>query len=322
MKILFITHTRLGDATLSSCILNHLHQAYPDARFTIAVGPVAAQLFEDTPNLDQLIIVKKEKYNAHWFKLWSKCLFQRWDIVIDCRGSAIGWALWAKQRFCRYAPNTKHIHRVERYAGLLKLDTPSLPKVFVGPSHRAKTAILLPKGKTVIAIGPAANWTAKTWRAEYFIDLITQLRDVNGPFPDAYIALIAAPQEREQVQSVIDAIPNDRFIDLIGTQHLLTVAACLQHCKLFIGNDSGLMHMAAAVGTPTIGLFGPTHQEKYGPYGPHCCVVSTPETPEQLMDFPEYNHLTCGTLMDSIGVDDVMKRVNTHLTLKHPERID
>ena len=112
MKILFISNTRLGDAILSSCILNAMHQRYPTARFTIAVGPVAAQAFEGIPNLDRLIIIKKEKYNLHWLKLWWQIFFNFWDVIIDCRGSAIGWLLFGKKRFCKYDPSRSEERRV------------------------------------------------------------------------------------------------------------------------------------------------------------------------------------------------------------------
>lgn len=315
MKILFITHNRLGDATLSSCILNQLHQDYPKARFTIVTGPVPAELFEGVPNLERLIIIKKAKYHAHWLRLWARCLFHRWDIIVDCRGSGISWLLWTHQRFYKYPPNTKHWHRVDRYAALIKHQTIALPNIWIDTAHQRKAQQLLPNSDNAIAIAPAANWRAKTWRACHFIELIQQLRSPDGPYPNAHIIVIAAPHEREQVQDIIDAIPSQFFIDLVGTQSLLTIAACIQKCTLFIGNDSGLMHIAAAVGTKTIGLFGPTDYKKYAPYGPHCHIVKTPESSDQLMNFEGFHWLTCDTLMDSISVNHVLEKIKLKRTL-------
>jgi ADP-heptose:LPS heptosyltransferase len=309
MNILFITHNRLGDATLSTCILNQLHGQHPHAQFTIVTGKIPAQLFESVPNLKRLIIINKAKYHLHWLKLWSKTVLHHWDIVVDCRGSAISWLLWTKQRFYKYLPNTKHIHRVQRYAGMMKREQTTLPKIWINIEHKQKASDILPQSGHIIAIGPAANWRAKTWRAAHFNELITALRNPDGLYPDAHIIVIAAPGEREQVQEVIDALPENRFIDLVGTQTLLTIAAVMQKCELFIGNDSGLMHMAAAVGTPTIGLFGPTDKNKYSPYGPHCHVVNTPESPEELMNYEGFHWLTCDSLMDSIKVEDVLSNI-------------
>ena len=62
-------------------------------------------------------------------------------------------------------------------------------------------------------------------------------------------------------------------IDLVGRLSLPEVAACLARCALFVGNDSGLMHLAAAAGTPTLGLFGPTSAAEYAPAGPRGAAV-------------------------------------------------
>ena len=142
---------------------------------------------------------------------------------------------------------------------------------------------MLPKTGPIIAISPAANWRAKTWRACHFIALIEQLTKSDGLYPNAHIMLVAAKHERPQVQPIIDALPSNQLIDLIGTQDLLTIAACIQRADLFIGNDSGLMHMAAAVGTRTVGLFGPSDPAKYGPFGAHGSSISTHKHPDELM---------------------------------------
>jgi ADP-heptose:LPS heptosyltransferase len=71
---------------------------------------------------------------------------------------------------------------------------------------------------------------------------------------------------------------------------------------MFIGNDTGLMHIAAAAGTPTLGLFGPSPIEKYAPWGQRTAVVRTAEAPETMFG-PGFNHLTTGTLMDSLTVE-------------------
>lgn len=322
MNILFITHSRLGDAVLSTCILNRLHQDYPHARFTIAVGPIAAELFETVPNLDRLIIIKKQRYDLHWLLLWLKCCFHRWDMVIDCRGSAVSYLLRTKKRYCRYPDHSKQMHRVERYATLIHSSKITPPHIWLTPSILKKSEALLAEKGTVIAIAPAANWRAKTWRAAYFSELIQKIRAPNGPFPNATIALLAASHERHSIQEVIDIIPTNHLIDLIGTQDLLTTAACIKNATLFIGNDSGLMHLSAAMGTPTIALFGPTEKEKYAPFGSHCIVVSTPQSPKELMSTPHFHHLTSDTLMDSITVHQVLSTVSKNnspaLSHAHP----
>jgi ADP-heptose:LPS heptosyltransferase len=105
------------------------------------------------------------------------------------------------------------------------------------------------------------------------------------------------------VEAVISRIPVERLIDTVGKIDLLTVAACLERCRFFVGNDSGLMHLAAAVGVPTLGLFGPSREEHYAPWGPLGASVRTEESFEDLTGAPGYDHRTTGTLMDGLSID-------------------
>ena len=76
-------------------------------------------------------------------------------------------------------------------------------------------------------------------------------------------------------------------------------------CALFIGNDTGIMHIAAAMGTPTLGLFGPSLPENYAPWGPRTAVVRTERSYAEIVGAPDYDYRTAGTQMDSLGVDAV-----------------
>ena len=102
-------------------------------------------------------------------------------------------------------------------------------------------------------------------------------------------------------------IPSDRCIDLVGTVNLPTAASCLARCALFIGNDSGLMHIAAAVATPTLGLFGPSPPTHYAPWGAHCAVAATEISYADLVGAPDFDHLRCASLMTSLSVDRVVE---------------
>jgi ADP-heptose:LPS heptosyltransferase len=116
------------------------------------------------------------------------------------------------------------------------------------------------------------------------------------------VAVFAAAHERGQALALIDTVPPHRLIDLVGRVDLLTAAAALRRCALFVGNDTGLMHIAAAIGAPTLGLFGPSPIERYAPWGSSTAVVRTADGPETMFG-PGFNHLTTGTLMDSLSVD-------------------
>jgi ADP-heptose:LPS heptosyltransferase len=155
----------------------------------------------------------------------------------------------------------------------------------------------------VLAIGPAANWRGKTWRGERFAALAQRLTATDGLLPGARVAVLAAEHERRQADPLIDAIPLARRLDLVGRTDLLTAAAALRRCALFIGNDTGIMHMAAAAGVPTLGLFGPSRQVHYAPWGPHTATVSTALSYDELVSAPGYDYRTTDTLMDSLTVD-------------------
>jgi len=302
MRILFITATRVGDAVLTTGLLSYLVGHFPDARITIAAGAAAAPLFEPVPGLERLIVVTKARFGLHWLRLWRQCIGQRWDMVVDLRRSAIGWLLFAKKR--RIAPKvTGAQHRVEALAATLGLqETPPAPHIWVDAAHAAAAADILPDGGPVLALAPAANWPGKQWRPERFTELAARLTGSNGILPNARVAVFAAANERAAIEPVLSGIPADRLIDTVGRIDLPTVAACLRRCAFFVGNDSGLMHLAAACDIPVLGLFGPSREEHYAPWGERCGWVRTTESYDELIAAPGYDHRTTGTVMDGLSV--------------------
>jgi len=101
-------------------------------------------------------------------------------------------------------------------------------------------------------------------------------------------------------------VPDENLIDLMEAPALDT-AAVLARSALYIGNDSGLMHLAAASGAPTLGLFGPTRDENYAPWGPHCAVARTELSYEELRDDPNYRPRPDSDLMKGLGVETVVE---------------
>lgn len=301
MKILFVTATRVGDAVLSTGLLSHLIDRFPAARFTIAAGPDAAPLFEDVPGLDRLISLPKRRWSMHWATLYRAAVFRRWDMVVDLRASALAYLLWTRERRVAVSGRRPE-HRVRQLARIFALDPPPSPHLWIAARRDADAARLVPPGGLVIAIGPAANWRGKEWRAERFAELAQRLTAPEGLWPGARVAVLAAPHERPQATPLLQSLPPQRCIDLVGKVDLLTAAAVLRRCALFIGNDTGLMHLAAAAGTPTLGLFGPSPIEQYAPWGAHTATVAT-AIPHRDLIPPDFNRLTTDTLMDSLSVD-------------------
>jgi ADP-heptose:LPS heptosyltransferase len=165
-------------------------------------------------------------------------------------------------------------------------------------------ARLLPEGPPVLAVGPTANWIGKTWRAQYFAELIARLSGSSGILPGARVAICGHGSERQSARPVLEAVPEHRRIDLVGNVGLLEIYACLERAALYVGNDSGLMHMAAAADIPTLGLFGPSREDLYAPWGPHTATVRPPLSYEQML--PAHSaHRVTETLMDALTVDRV-----------------
>jgi heptosyltransferase-3 len=273
MRILFIASSRIGDAVISSGILEHLRLAYPQARITVAVGVVAQDVFAHLPNLERRIVFDKERFDFHWFRLWLKLAGQVWDIVVDVRGSGLSYFLMARRRKSIRGGRRPGLRYVQLGAAM-GLNPAPLPVAWTNPADAARAAALLPPGRKLIGLGPTANWDAKIWPAERFAGVFRAL--AAGRLEGAQAVIFGGPgeQERELAASVLALLPE--AIDLTGRLALPEVAACMRCLDLFIGNDSGLMHLAAAAGAPTLGLFGPSHASQYAPAGLRTAVAVAP----------------------------------------------
>ncbi|MBB4285811.1 glycosyltransferase family 9 protein [Roseospira goensis] len=282
MRLLFITNSRIGDAVLSTGLLDHLIRTHPGVRVTVACGRVAAPLFEGVPGLERLHVLDKRPRAGHWRALWAATVGTRWDIVADLRGSPVPWLLRAGRRLRPRGDSAAPVHRVRRIGAALgpagRADPPA-PRLWTRPADEAAAAAALaPAGDApVLALAPAANWIAKTWPADRFVALARRLTAPDGALPGAAVAVFGGPQDRDAARPVLDALAGPRLLDLVGGLPLLGVHAALARCTLFVGNDSGLMHMAAAAGVPTVGLFGPSRDDHYAPWGPRSRVVRTDE---------------------------------------------
>ena len=301
MKMLFITSTRVGDAILSTGLLNRAISDYPNIRITIACGPAAAPLFNNVPNLESIIVLDKMLFSLHWLRLWFLCVGSYWDLVVDLRNAPVTYLL-ARRKRCGMPKVGGTQRRVERLARVLDLECVPSPYLRTSANEDVLASDLIPDGSPVLAVGPTANWRAKTWRPEFFAELISRLTAPQGILPGGRVAIFGRDDERPMALRLIDEVPSERCIDLVGKIDLLAAYACLRRCSLYIGNDSGLMHLAAASGLPTLGLFGPTQESLYAPWGDHTGVVRTKIRYEEI--FPEnFDHRLSDTLMDSLTVD-------------------
>jgi ADP-heptose:LPS heptosyltransferase len=283
--ILFITSTRIGDAVLSSGLIRKLADEMPNARFTVVAGPPAAPLFENTPNLDALIVLRKQRFGGHWFKLWNRVRGRSWGLVVDLRGSMISNFLSRRKRAVQRRHLESGRHKVLEAARLLQLeDDPPAPFLYLDDDRRERAAQLTAGEGPILAMGPSANWIGKIWPIERFANTANRLLAKNGPLAGGRLLILGGPDDVKAVEELRRVLPRNRVIDLTGQIDLLTAAACLSHARLFIGNDSGLMHLAAATGVPTLGLFGPSDERLYGPWGPHARALRGPRSFEHFKE--------------------------------------
>lgn len=305
MKLLFITANRIGDSVLSTGILGLLLDRYPSAEVTVAVGPAASSLFRAVPNVERVIEVRKSPIGLHWPRLWSATANTNWDIIVDLRRSAIAWTLRSKRRYTIPKPEER-MHQVRLLAATIGAENnPPSPRLWINKAAELAATKLIPNDRKILALAPAANWKGKQWDAANFSQVAKRLTAGNAILSEAKVAIFAAEKEREQTDLVFQSFPKFRTIDLVGRENLTEVAACLKRCHFFVGNDSGLAHMASAVGIPTLSLFGPSRPELYAPWGSNAGWIQTFETYDELVSAPHYNHRTTESLMSSLTVDAV-----------------
>ena len=178
-RILFITSTRIGDAVINSGVLDHLVRTNPDAKFTIACGPLAVPILENTPGLERLITIHKKPAGMHWPGLWRRVAGTKWDRVVDMRGSAIAYLLRAGERNVagRYPyPDNK----VREAASVIRAEPPPAPKIYVPADAHERALGHLPAGRQMLAICPSASWPFKMWPADRFADLVKRLVGSGG----------------------------------------------------------------------------------------------------------------------------------------------
>ncbi len=302
MSILFISATRLGDAILSTGLLNHLLERSPDDGVTIACGAPAAKVFEAVPRLERLHVIEKRRADLHWLDLWRAVVRRRWRVVVDLRRTLVPLAIRAEARYV-LPKSDALVHRVELISRTLDL-APQAPTIWIREEHERRAAELLQNRSAILSVAPGANWAGKIWPAERFVELARRLVGPGGLLDGAAILVVGAAEERETSGPLLAAFPQSRVIDALGLDVLSTYAA-LKRCRLFVGNDSAMMHLAAATGNPTVGLFGPTRDEHYAPWGKNGLVVATRGNADQAPGCRTPVSGRTASLMDGLSVDAV-----------------
>ena len=300
-----------GDVLLASPVFTVLHRAAPHAEIDALVYRETAPMLARHPAITELFTIDREwkrsgvlaQAAAEW-RLWRTLARRDYDLVIHLTDHRRGAWLrrlvgarhgvapersdegrwWRKSFPHRYLlpPHGTHRHTVEvnldalRRIGLWPADDEKALVLVPGPEAEGRAAALLAthrleRGRYIV-VHPGSRWLFKCWPADATAAIIDRVAE------DGWQVVITGapdPAERALVDAILAATATP-VVDLSGRISLSELAALIGGARLFFGVDSAPMHMAAAMGTPTVVLFGPSGDADWGPWRvPHRIVAST-----------------------------------------------
>jgi len=291
-SILLVTLSNIGDAVMTTPVLEALHNKYPQAVIDIVADPRSSLLFNHCPWRGAIILKHKQAGWRGLATLVKQLRATRYDLIVDLRTDGLTLLLRARRYLTRRGCRTAAGHAVERHFCVLKQgETPlAIPPVTVWLStaeqEYAREALSGLPGRRWLALGPGARGEAKRWPAAQFNTLALQLQ----PHFDAVI-LLGSPAEASACRQVAAGLTLPCLV-LAGKTDLLQAAAVLSETQLYVGNDSGLGHLAAACSIPTVSVFGPGKPARYHPW--HATARWVQGTTDTIAD---------------VAVDEVMEQV-------------
>lgn len=299
-RICLIKPSALGDVVQALPVLSALRGRFPEAHIAWVVNRSCAGLLAEHPHLDEIIAfdrgaggVWSRSVRRAFAELNASLRERRFDLVVDLQGllrsGLMTRATAAARRvgmsdsregarFCYTdivpmpAESTSAVERYWRVATALGAgDAAKQFVVGLGASDRDWSAGAIGRSSGLrVAIHPGARWATKRWPAAYFAELA---RRIGGEFGGTFI-LVGGAEESATAAELESALAG-RSINLVGQTSLKQLAAVLGDVHLVITNDSGPMHLAAAMGAPVVGIFTCTSPDRARPFGARHLVVST-----------------------------------------------
>jgi lipopolysaccharide heptosyltransferase I len=272
MRILIIKPSSLGDVVHALPTVNLIRRRYPEARLTWLISESLTSLLKNCPVVNDLLPFPRHDFGKLPAFL-NRLRADRYDLVVDLQGllrsGLFAFLTGAPRRiglsdsrecgrlFHNEIVKVPRAHAVDRYLRAAQhLDCPPGPVEFP-----LGVAGAVPAEPTLIAINPSARWETKFWGDDRFAELIRQL-------PRERVLLTGGAGERERIERIAQGCAN-----WAGKTDLLELAELYRRCAVVVSNDSGPMHVAAAVGTPVVAIFGPTDPHLTGPYGQNHVVL-------------------------------------------------
>lgn len=328
-RILIIKPSSLGDIVHALPVLAAIRACYPAARVAWLIATPFAPLLENHPEIDELIPFDRKRFGRMW-RSWSawrefwrfvaRLRRRRFDLVFDLQGllrsALLGLFANAPHRigpedaregarwcYTRRVPVSGATHAVDKNIALARavlppaavpaLNAPRFDLALTAAEHASAASLLKDAGlnpDNFTAVIPGARWPTKQWPAAHFADFINRA-------PDEHYALLGSPDERPLCERIMRDTPQN-VANLAGTTSLRQLAALLARARRVVCNDSGPMHIAAAVGAPLVAIFGPTNPARTGPYTSNAQIIqqSLDCVPCYRRDCPLSHHACLQTL--------------------------
>ena len=291
MKILILKPSSLGDVIHALPVLRLLKQHFRHAEIFWWIDSALAPLIEGDPDLTGIVRFERKRWckPQHWPEMlrsihWLRA--QNFDLVIDLqcllRSGAFAWLARGKfligldearegaRGFYDVAVRRPsfHTHAVDWYLAVLPPLGVPVHKNFTWLPERPPIAAAVnqkwfPENSKLILLQPGARWLNKRWPVQHFAELVRALAQ---KFPDARFAVLGGKDDAPLGEYIFQAAP-EKVLNLCGTTTLPEMIEWVRRCDLLITNDTGPMHVAAAMNKPLVALFGPTAPERTGPYG-------------------------------------------------------
>ena len=278
-KILVFSFSFIGDAVLSTAVISPLRQRFPDAKITFLVGVHASDLLAADPQINQVLVYDNLGEHAGWrgkIRLIKLLRREAFDLVVDLRDSF--WSRFVGGKHWGMRLRKGNTHAVTRYLDVLQRHDLNVAEArpqlqFTAPGLAKRDAFLMENGidrhRVLVGVHPGGNWIYKLWGPENFAQIADRLCEKWN----AQILLFAGPNER-QLQTQVANLMHQQPV-CVKEDDLCQLAGLIAACDFYIGNDTGPMHIAVAVETPVIAIFGSTNHHRSGPYGEEHIVVQS-----------------------------------------------
>ena len=298
-SLLFVAPSDLGETVLATGAL--AYALNEGDRVCVASEAEATALFRAAPGLTTSHVIAPRAGPGDLWRLWSALARTRFDLVIDARAGLLGKLIPSSRR-AALKPAAKLRHRTEDWADAMESARPLAPKLWLDGAARVKSAALAPDAAPLLVLAPGGANVGKRWPWERFAAVARRL--VSGPLGQARILVLgAARRDAELIGMIVRSLGADGVIaaDVSHGLDLLDAAALMERATLCLGNDNALTHIAAAMGAPTLTLFGPTDERVRAPHGPRTRALRG----RSLAEIAALTGLDARSAMEDVSIDAV-----------------